>query len=336
MTWPKEYGGGAREGVYEYLLNERLAGVGAPQIGKGVGIIGKTLIAHGSDKLKKEFLPKILRNEIEFAIGYSEPQAGSDAAAMQLKAVREGDGWRLNGQKIFTTSAHFAEWYWVAARTDPNAPKHHGITLFLLPMSSPGLTVQGMQTIGEDRTNQVFFDNVYVGDDYRVGDLNKGFQYVSEALDLERFTLFTFAPIEKRVELLCEWLRTAERDGKPLRDDPLIRQRIAWLVTETEVGRSLSLQFVAASMKGGAPPTNEASMYKLYGTELSQRVANEALDICGAAGQLRVRTEDAPMKGRFEGTYRALWSRRWAAARRRSRRTSSRVANSVCRRTSRS
>jgi alkylation response protein AidB-like acyl-CoA dehydrogenase len=305
MTWPADYGGKEREGVYEYLLNERLAGVGAPQIGKGVGIIGKTLIRNGSDKLKREFLPKILRNEIEFAIGYSEPQAGSDAAAMQLKAVREGDGWILNGQKIFTTSAHFAEWYWVGARTDPHAPKHHGITLFLLPMDSPGLTVQGMPTIGEDRTNQVFFDNVYVGDDYRVGELNKGFQYISEALDLERFTLFTFAPIERRMELLCEWVRTAERDGKPLRDDPIVRQRIARLVTETEIARLLGLQFVAASIKGGPPPTNEASMYKLYATQLSQRMANDALDVCGAAGQLRVRTEDAPMNGRFEGTYRA-------------------------------
>src|SRR5262245_61321572 len=305
MTWPKEYGGGEKEGVYEYLLNERLAGVGAPQIGKGVGIIGKTLIRHGSDKLKKEFLPKILRNEIEFAIGYSEPQAGSDAAAMQLKAVRNGDGWILNGSKIFTTSAHFAEWYWVGARTDSAAPKHAGITLFLLPMNAPGLTVQGMQTIGEDRTNQVFFDNVYVGDDYRVGELGRGFQYISEALDLERFTMFTFAPIEKRVELLCNWVRTAERDGKPLRDDPIVRQRIAWLVTQTEVARVLGLKFVAESMKEGPPPTCEASMYKLYATQLSQRVANEALDLCGAAGQLRVRTDEAPMKGRFEGTYRA-------------------------------
>ena len=304
ITWPKEHGGQEGDGVYEYLLNERLAGVGAPQIGKGVGIIGKTLIRNGSEKLKREFLPKILRNDIEFAIGYSEPNAGSDAAAMALKAVRDGDGWRLNGQKIFTTSAHFAEWYWVGARTDPES-KHHGITLFLLPMDSPGLTVQGMATIGEDRTNQVFFDNVYVGDDYRVGELNKGFQYISEALDLERFTLFTFSPIEKRVELLCDWVRKAERDGKPLREDPIVRQRIAWLVTQTEVARVLGLQFVAASMKGGPPPTCEASMYKLYATQHSQRVANEALDICGAAGQLRVRTEEAPMQGRFEGTYRA-------------------------------
>jgi alkylation response protein AidB-like acyl-CoA dehydrogenase len=305
MTWPKKYGGQEGEGVYEYLLNERLAGVGAPQIGKGVGIIGKTLIRHGNDKLKEEFLPKILANEVEFAIGYSEPNAGSDAAAMALKAERDGDGWRLNGSKIFTTSAHFAEWYWVGARTDPTVAKHHGITLFLLPMDSPGLTVQGMPTIGEDRTNAVFFENVYVGDDYRVGELNKGFQYICEALDLERFTMFTFSPIEKRVELLVDWLRTAKRDGKPLKDDPIVRQTVANLVAETEVARCLALKFVAASMKGGKPPTCEASEYKLFGTQLSQHVADVALDLTGAAGQLRVRTAEAPMGGRFEGTYRA-------------------------------
>ncbi|MGE5157026.1 MAG: acyl-CoA dehydrogenase family protein, partial [Gemmatimonas sp.] len=191
MTWPKEYGGREQEGIYEYLLNERLARRGAPQIGKGVGIVGKTIMRHGNEKLKREFLPKILRNEIQFAIGYSEPEAGSDAAAMALRAVREGDGWRLNGQKVFTTSAHFADWYWVGARTDPEAPKHRGITLFLLRMDHPGLTVQAMPTIGDERTNSVYFEDVWVGDEYRVGELNKGFQYISEALDLERFTMFT-------------------------------------------------------------------------------------------------------------------------------------------------
>ncbi len=174
MTWPKKYGGSEGEGVYEYLLNERLAGVGAPQIGKGVGIIGKTLIRNGSDKLKDEFLPKILTNDIEFAVGYSEPSAGSDAAAMALKATREGDGWRLNGQKIFITSAHFGEWIWLGARTDPDAPKHKGISLFLVSMDTPGITVQGMPTIGEDRTNQVFFDNVWIDDDYMLGEQGKG------------------------------------------------------------------------------------------------------------------------------------------------------------------
>ncbi len=304
MTWPKKYGGSEGEGIYEYLLNERLARVGAPQIGKGVGIIGKTIIRHGSEKLKKEFLPKILVNEVEFAIGYTEPQAGSDAAAMALKATREGDGWRLNGQKIFTTSAHFAEWYWFGARTDPEAPKHRGITLFLLKMDDPGLTVQAMPTIGDEITNQVFFDHVWVSDDYVVGELNSGFQYISEALDLERFTMFTFSPIEQRVELLCDYVATEERDGRPLREDPIVRQKIAQLVTQTEVARVLGLRFVAKSMKGGAAPSTEASQYKLYATELSKRVANTSLDIAGPGGQLRVHTEEAPMKGRAELTYR--------------------------------
>jgi hypothetical protein len=304
ITWPKEYGGQEGDGVYEYLLNESLARRGAPQIGKGVGIIGKTLIRYGSETLKREFLPKILRNEVEFAIGYTEPQAGSDAAAMALRAVREGDGWRLNGQKIFTTSAHFAEWYWVGARTDPDAPKHHGITLFLVKLDDPGLKVYPMPTIGDEITNQVYFDNVFVPDAYRVGELNRGFQYISEALDLERFTMFTFSPIEQRMEELCNYVRSERRDGRPLHEDPLIRHRIARLATQIEVARVLGLRFVAKSIKGGAAPTVEASQYKLYATELSKRVADAAVDIGGPAAQLRVHTAEAPMRGRAELTYR--------------------------------
>src|ERR671938_713859 len=219
ITWPKEWGGQEGEGVYEYLLNEALAGRGGPQIGKGVGIIGKTILAHGSEKLKKEFLPKILRNEVEFAVGYSEPDAGSDAASMKLRATKDGDGWRLNGQKTWTTSAHFAEWYWVGARTDPEASKHHGITLFLVPLDQPGLTVKPIWTMGDERTNEVFFDDVFVSDDYVVGELNRGFQYISEALDLERFTMFTFSPIQQRLDLLCDYVRATTRDDKPLKDD---------------------------------------------------------------------------------------------------------------------
>ncbi len=121
MSWPKEYGGSGHQWGLRVPAQRALARRGAPQIGKGVGIVGKTLIRHGSEKLKHEFLPKILHNEVQFAVGYSEPEAGSDAAAMALKATRDGDGWRLNGQKIFTTSAHFADWYWLGARTDPDA-----------------------------------------------------------------------------------------------------------------------------------------------------------------------------------------------------------------------
>jgi hypothetical protein len=312
LTWPKEYGGSEGEGVYEFLLNERLAGRGGPQIGKGVGIIGKTLIAHGSDFLKEKFLPMILRNEVEFAVGYSEPNAGSDAASMRLKAEkgeRDGkSGWILNGQKTWTTSAHFAEWYWLGTRTDPNE-KHRGITLMLVPLDQPGVTIKEIWTMGDERTNEVFIEDVFVPDEYVVGEVGRGFQYISQALDLERFTMFTFSPIEQRLDLLCDYVRTHERDGEPMKDDPVVRRDIARLVTDAEVARVLGLRVVAASMKaettpGAPPPTTESSQYKLFATEYSRRLANASMDIAGPGTQLRVHTTEAPMEGRAESTYR--------------------------------
>jgi alkylation response protein AidB-like acyl-CoA dehydrogenase len=305
MTWPKRYGGQEKEGVYEYILCEALARRGAPQIGKGVGIIGKTLIRHGSEKLKREFLPRIIAGEIEFAVGYSEPQAGSDAANMQLKARKVEGGWVLDGQKIWTTSAHFADWYWVGARTDPDKPKHDGISLFLVPMDHPGLEIRATWTIGDERTNEVFFDDVFVPDDYLVGERGRGFQYVSEALDLERFTMFTFSPIEQKLEELTLHVRTAECDGEPLRRDPHARRRIAQLATQAEVARVLGLRFLNAARRvDDKPPTVQASEYKLYATQLSQRVADAIVDLAGPGSQLRVHTADAPLRGRGDMAYR--------------------------------
>ena len=306
MSWPKEYGGQEIEGIYEFVLNEALARHAAPQIGKGVGIIGKTLIRHGSEKLKREFLPKILKAEVEFAVGYSEPEAGSDAANMQLKAEKVEGGWKLNGQKMWTTSAHFADWYWVGARTDPDKPKHDGLSLFLIPMDHPGLEVQSLPTIGKDTTNQVFFQDVFVPDEYLVGERGRGFRYISEALDLERFTMFTLSPITERTRVLIEHVKEAKRDDEPLKDDPNVRRLIAHIATDTAVAKALSTRFVCAAMSGsGKPPTVQSSQYKLFTTTLSQRVCKDALDICGAAGQLRVDQDDAPVSGRFEGAYRA-------------------------------
>ncbi len=305
MSWPREFGGQEKEGVYEYILNESLARRGAPQIGKGAGIIGKTLIRHGSKKLKREFLPQIINAEIEFAVGYSEPQAGSDAANIQLKADRVEGGWMLNGQKTWTTSAHFADWYWVGARTNPEAPKHDGISLFLIPMDHRGLDVRAMPTIGNEITNEVFFNDVFVPEEYIVGEEGRGFRYISEALDLERFTMFTFAPIEQKLEELIEYVRTAERDGDALREDPCTRQKIAQLATQAEVARVLGFKFLAAAQSIGAkPPTVEASEYKLFATHLSQRIANAMLDLPGTGAQLRVHTEGAPMRGRPDMSYR--------------------------------
>ena len=230
-------------------------------------------------------------------MGYSEPNAGSDAASMQLKATRDGDGWRLNGQKTWTTSAHFADWYWVGARTDPDAPKHHGITLFLVPMDHPGITVKGIWTMGDERTNEVYLDDVFVPDDYVVGELNHGFQYISEALDLERFTLFTYSPTAQRLDLLTEYVARAQRDGEPLKDDAVVRVPDRPAPHRGRGGPGAGPQVrVRLRRRGARPRPTEASEYKLFTTEYSRRLANASMDIAGPGGQLRVRDEDAPMK----------------------------------------
>ena len=303
MSWPEAYGGKELSGIHDFILTEALSRQGAPQPGKGVGIVGKTIIRHGSEALKRKFLPRIVRGEVEFAIGYSEPGAGSDAANMQLRATKVDGGWSLTGQKVWTTSAHFADWYWVGARTNPEARKHEGITLFLIPMDHPGLTIRPTWTIGDERTNEVFFDQVFVPDDHVVGEVGRGWTYICEALDLERFAMMPVGPLEKKVEALVEHVRGAERDGRPLREDPQARSRIARVVTELEVSRMLQRRVIAEALKGGVP-TVQSSQYKLFMNETGQRVADAALDLLGPEAQLKPGEEGAPVDGRFERSYR--------------------------------
>ena len=302
MSWPREYGGQEKSGIYDFILTEALSRRGAPQPGKGVGIVGKTIIRHGNEKLKQSFLPRIIRGEIEFAIGYSEPQAGSDAASMQLKATKVDGGWKLDGKKTWTTSAHFADWYWVGARTDPEA-KHAGITLFLVPMDHAGLTIHPTWTIGDERTNEVFFDDVFVPDDHVVGEVNRGWTYICEALDLERFAMMPVGPLEKKVGSLVDWVRAARRDDAPLAADPNARRAVARIVTELEVARMLQRRVISEALKDRVP-TIESSKYKLFMNELGQRVASQALDLMGCAGTLEPGQADAPVDGRFERSYR--------------------------------
>lgn len=304
LSWPKEYGGQGRPGIYEYLLNEELSRVGAPLIGKGVGCVGQTLIRHGSDRLKQEFLPKILRADVEFALGYSEPHAGSDLAALKLRAEPEGNGWRINGQKMFTTSAHFADWYWLAARTDFDAPKHRGISVFLVPMDQPGITIHPIETMGEHVTNQVFIDDVFVEDAYLVGEVNRGWTYICEALDYERFTFYTFSPLEVKLIALRDLLRHTRRDCASVLAEPHIRRRLAKLTAEVETAKMLQRRVIYASSLGRVPSI-EAAMCKLYSTSLHQRLADFALDSLGTDGLLHKGDAEAPAAGKWEWSYRA-------------------------------
>ena len=304
MSWDKEFGGREMPGVYDYLLNEELSSEGAPIIGKGVGCIGKTIIAHGNDVLKRRFLPKILAADIEFALGYSEPSAGSDLASLRLKAERDGDEWVLNGQKMWTTSAHFADWYWVASRTDTEVPKHKGISVFMVPMDQPGLTVREIETMGDHRTNEVFFDNVRIPAEFLVGEENAGWRYVCEALDYERFSLYTVGPLLLRFEALVELAKLVHRNGAPLAQDPVVRDRIAEFAIEIEMATMLQRRVIAKASKGEVP-TVEAAMYKFYSTGLGRRIANYGLDCLGPLGLLSHGAPSAPFGGRWELSDRA-------------------------------
>ena len=304
MSWPKEYGGQEKPGIYDYILNEELCRVGAPSPGKGVGSIGQTIIHHGSKKIKDEFLPQILAGEIDFALGYSEPGAGSDLASLQLKAEKKKDGWLINGQKIWTSSAHVADWYWLAARTDPEAPKHKGISVFLVKMDNPGIEVHPIETVGEHATNSVFLTDVFIPDEYVVGEINHGWVYICEALNYERFTFYTIAPLEQKFKELVELTNQVKRDGVLLSEIPDIRKKIIYLFADVQKAKVLQRKVLSVALQDEVPQT-EAAVFKLFSTKLHQKLANQAMDILGREGLFRKEYDKSHANGKWEWSYRS-------------------------------
>ena len=225
MSWPKEFGGQEIEGVYEYILNEALS-----QARRAADRQGRRHHRQDADPTRQrqpeeQVPPDGSRRGCRVRGRLFRARSRFGCRQHAATADKVDGGWMLNGQKMWTTSAHFADWYWVGARTDPDKPKHDGLSLFLVPMDHPGLEVQSLPTIGKDTTNQVFFDDVFVPDEYLVGEQGKGFQMISEALDLERFTMFTLSPIAHRSDVLVDWVKEAKRDDKPLKDDTNVRRR---------------------------------------------------------------------------------------------------------------
>lgn len=302
VSWPKELGGKGLSTRYDYILNEELAYLNAPSTGKGTGIIGRSIMKHGTEEQRKKFLPLIINAEIEWAIGYSEPQAGSDLAALKLKATRDGDGWRLNGQKRFNTSAHFGDWYYLAARTDASGPKHKGITLFLIDLkNTPGIQVNPMYCINGERTNEVFLDDVYVPDSQRFGKEGEAFKVISEALDFERHMLFPHNIQQRIFDYFVDWVRTAKRDGVPVRNDPDVRRAVAKLAVQLEAARMHSLSVLN---KTGYEAAVAAAMTKVTGSEFFQHMANVIASVIGPTTMLRTDAEGELCDGLFENIHR--------------------------------
>ncbi len=278
--WPKEYGGAGFSVMEQFIMKEEFARHRVPHPGgRQVEMVGPTIILHGSDEQKKELLPPILEGEHIYCQGFSEPGAGSDLASLQLRAVREGDEYVLNGQKIWTSNATSCNWMFLLARTDPEAPKHRGISYFVTPMATEGLTVRPIPDMaGGAELCETFFDNVRIPAGYRIGEENRGWYVAMTTLDFERSGIAGAIGLQLNILDLVEMV-------KPLPAGSPDRMELAELYLASEVARQMSYQ-VAALQDRDEVPNYEASMVKLFSSELSRRFATSSVSILGLPGQL--------------------------------------------------
>jgi alkylation response protein AidB-like acyl-CoA dehydrogenase len=299
LGWPQEHGGLAAGHMMQVIYNEEMTYFRAPtQVGVGPDRVGPTIMLYGTDEQKRRHLPAIAAGDSVWCQGFSEPAAGSDLASLQTTAVADGDSFVVNGQKIWTSLAHRAGWCILLARTDPDAPKHKGISYFLLDMNTPGVQVRPLIDLtGRHTFNEIFFDDVRIPRDCLVGELNRGWYVAAATLDFERSGINRVVLGYRMYEDLVEYAVQAKALA-----DPRVRSRLAELAIEFQAGRLLAYR-VASMQARGQIPNAEASMSKMYGSELQQRLATAGLEVLGLGGQLKHGSPGAPLDGRAEAFY---------------------------------
>jgi alkylation response protein AidB-like acyl-CoA dehydrogenase len=303
IGWPKEYGGQDRGSIDQYIFFDAVAGYHALPIPMlTLNTVGPTIMRVGTPEQKERFLPPILKGRLNIGIGYTEPSAGSDLASLRTTAVRDGDEYVINGQKVFTSLAHFCDYIWLAARTDPNAKKHKGISIFLVDTKSPGFKIDPMYCMGGFRTNVTYYDDVRVPKDCLIGEENQGWYYINTQLAMERITLVPHSRASRLVGELIAWARQAKLDGARVSEQPWVRSKLAEMARDAEVLRLFNYR-VAWLIAQGQVPFAEASMVKVFGSELFQRVHGFGLQMMGQLGQLSAGSESAPMGGKVEREY---------------------------------
>ena len=253
--------------------------------------------------MKKEWLLPIARGEVEFALGYTEPWAGSDLSALKIDAVDQGDHFLLNGQKTFNTHTHVADYHWLATITDPDGKRYQNMSMMIVDLKTPGITIRPMITMAGWQTNEVFYDNVKVPKECLVGDLNHGFYYLMAALDYER--MFPLGHYRRLFDEIVQYTKDTRINGQPLSRDPLIRQKMAQLSIELEANKLIFFR-LAHIIDKGKIPNYETSMQKLFATELAQKITNTGMDVLGLYGQLKKGSQHAALQGQIEHHYR--WS----------------------------
>lgn len=301
VGWPKEYGGQGFSAIEQFMFAEEARRANAPIPLVTLNTVGPTLMQYGTEEQKQRFLPAILDGSVEFAIGYSEPGAGSDLASLRTAAVRDGDGYVINGQKMFTSGAAYADFIWLAARTDPNVKKHKGISIFIVPTASPGFSWQPLHTMPGISTFYTFYDNVRVPASALVGAENQGWQLITTQLNFERAALGNLGALEPLFEKTLEWAKATELDDGRVIDQPWVQLALARVEAQVAAYKLVNLRVNAAITKG-VLNMGEASAAKVFGTELTQQVARELLEVLDGNGIRR--GADAPLRGALETAYR--------------------------------
>lgn len=300
LCWPKRYGGQERDHLDRLIYAEEMLRYGAPVAAHWIAErqIGNSLLNFGSEEQRQEFLPPIARGELYFCLGLSEPGAGTDLAGIQTRAIEEGDEFVIEGQKIWTTLAHRCHYIWLLARTDPEAAKHRGLSEFMVDLSLPGITINGLIDLsGEHHVNEVFFDSVRVPRQMLVGEKNRGWYQIVRQVDHERSGLERLMSNHLLYERLLRHVKETGHNGQPLSRDATVRHKLASLKVEFEVGRLLVYR-VAWLLSKGQVPNYEAALAKAYCTAYEQRLSNTMMQVLGLYGQLREGSKYAPLGGR--------------------------------------
>ena len=303
-AWPRELGGIGASPLDNYVIQDEISYAFAPAPFAVISamVVGPTLLLHGSEEQKKKYLPMIARGEVEFSMGYSEPQSGSDLASLSLRADDKGEYYLVNGQKMFSTKADFADYGWVAVRTDPDNPKKHkGISLLIIDLkNTPGITINPIYNMSGYHSTEVFYDDVKIPKENLVGELNQGFYIIGAALLFER--AISVSGFHRPLEMLVDYVKNTRRGGKLLSEDPLVRRKIAEIEMKFAVTGVIARR-LSWMQEEKLFALNETAMAKLLSTELVYDLANVGIQVMGPYGELVADSKYAELQGWFAHIY---------------------------------
>ncbi len=306
IGWPKEWGGQGRGPIEQFIFFDESMRAGAPVPMLTINTVGPTIMQFGTQQQKEFFLPKILAGDIHFCIGYTEPESGTDLASLQTRAVRDGDEYVINGQKIYTSLAGDADYIWLATRTDPEVAKHKGISIFIVPMDTPGIKVVPMHLLGDHNINYTFYEDVRVPASNLVGSENQGWSLITNQLNHERVTLCSPGIIERALADVRAWAQATKlADGRRVVDQEWVQVHLARIHAKLEFLRLINWK-VAWSATQGQLDVADASSIKVFGTEFYMEAFRLLMEVVGQAGYLTKGTPDAVLAGRLEMYARSM------------------------------